>query len=194
LYDTEFDFVKDTDVTEIIFASSPLYQATGTDKIYPAIYKKSNENTKEDKMDSVIRILQAKKFTGKTSWSILVNGSVIASFGEYGYAGHLDDPYTPTNDINFGAPKEIYFDATTYPTTNLFNAYYSDYMAEITDKNSKLLTCYVLLNSLDIQNLDFSKLIYIDGVLFRLNKVENYNPIIYTTSKVELLKVIQKTF
>jgi hypothetical protein len=194
LYDTEFDFVKDTDVTEIIFASSPLYQATGTDKIYPAIYKKSNENTKEDKMDSVIRILQAKKFTGKTSWSILVNGSVIASFSEYGYAGHLDDPYSPTNDINFGAPKEIYFDATTYPTTNLFNAYYSDYMAEITDKNSKLLTCYILLNSLDIQNLDFSKLIYIDGVLFRLNKVENYNPIIYTTSKVELLKVIQKTF
>jgi hypothetical protein len=194
LYDTEFDFVKDTDVTEIIFASSPLYQATGTDKIYPVIYKKSNENTKEDKMDSVIRILQAKKFTGVTSWSILVNSSVISSFGEYGYAGHLDDPYSPSNDINFGAPKEIYFNATTYPTTNLFNAYYSDYMAEITDKNSKLLTCYVLLNSLDIQNLDFSKLIYIDGVLFRLNKVENYNPINYTTSKVELLKVISKTF
>jgi hypothetical protein len=67
-------------------------------------------------------------------------------------------------------------------------------MAEITDKNSKLLTCYILLNSLEIQNLDFSKLIYIDGVLFRLNKVENYNPIIYTTSKVELLKVINQTF
>jgi hypothetical protein len=193
LYDTEFDFVRDTDVTEIIFASSPLYQKTGTDKIYPAIYKKSNENTKEDKMDSVIRILQAKKFTGKTSWK-LNHPSGHDTYTSYGYAGHLDDPYSPTNDINFGAPKEIYFDATTYPTTNLFNAYYSDYMAEITDKNSKLLTCYILLNSLDIQNLDFSKLIYIDGVLFRLNKVENYNPIIYTTSKVELLKVIQKTF
>jgi hypothetical protein len=194
LYDTEFDFVKDTDVTEVIFASSPLYQATGTDKIYPAIYKLSNSNTTEDKMDCVIRILQAKKFTGKTSWALKNGGTTLASYTSYGYAGHLDDPYTPTNDINFGAPKEIYFDATTYPTTNLFNAYYSDYMAEITDKNSKLLTCYILLNSLDIQNLDFSKLIYIDGVLFRLNKVENYNPIIYTTSKVELLKVIQKTF
>jgi hypothetical protein len=194
LYDSEFDFVRDTDVTEIIFASSPLYQATGTDKIYPAIYKKSNENTKEDKMDSVIRILQAKKITGKTLWTIKNGGNNLAAYTAYGYAGHLDDPYSPTNDINFGAPKEIYFDATTYPTTNLFNAYYSDYMAEITDKNSKLLTCYILLNSLDIQNLDFSKLIYIDGVLFRLNKVENYNPIIYTTSKVELLKVIQKTF
>jgi hypothetical protein len=194
LYDTEFDFVKETDTTEIIFASSPLYQATGTDKIYPAIYKKSNANTTEDKMDCVIRILQAKKFTGKTSWQLKNGGTTLATYTAYGYGGHLDDPYSPTNDINFGAPKEIYFDATTYPTTNLFNAYYSDYMAEITDKNSKLLTCYILLNSVDILNLDFSKLIYIDGVLFRLNKVENYNPINYTTSKVELLKVINKTF
>jgi len=194
LYDTEFDFVKDTDVTEVIFASSPLYQATGTDKIYPAIYKKSNGNTTEDKMDSVIRILQAKKITGKTLWTIKNGGTNLAAYTAYGYAGHLDDPYSPTNDINFGAPKEIYFDATTYPTTNLFNAYYSDYMAEITDKNSKLLTCYILLNSVDILNLDFSKLIYIDGVLYRLNKVENYNPINYTTSKIELLKVINKIF
>jgi hypothetical protein len=193
LYDTEFDFVKDTDSTEVIFASSPLYQATGTDKIYPAIYKKSDNNTKEDRMDFVIRILQAKKITGRTSWTI-TNGASLGSQTTYGYAGHLDDPFTPTNDINFGAPKELYFTASTYPTTNLFNAYYSDYMAEITDKDSKLLKCEALLNIADIQNLDFSKLIMIDNQLFRLNKVDGYSIIDYKTSKVELLKVITKVF
>jgi hypothetical protein len=65
-------------------------------------------------------------------------------------------------------------------------------MAEITDKDSKLLACYVLLNSFDIQSLDFSKLVYIDNVLYRLNIVDAYNPINYTTTKVELLKVIDK--
>ena len=193
LYDTEFDFVKDTDSTEVIFASSPLYQATGTDKIYPAIYKKSDNNTKEDRMDFVIRILQAKKITGRTSWTI-TNGASLGSQTTYGYAGHLDDPFTPTNDINFGAPKELYFSASTYPTTNLFNAYYSDYMSEITDKDSKLLKCDALLNIADIQNLDFSKLIMVDNILFRLNKVDGYSIIDYKTSKVELLKVINKTF
>ena len=193
LYDTEFDFVKDTDSTEVIFASSPLYQATGTDKIYPAIYKKSDNNTKEDKMDFVIRILQAKKITGRTSWTI-TNGASLGSQTAYGYAGHLDDPFTPTNDINFGAPKELYFSASTYPTTNLFNAYYSDYMAEITDKDSKLLKCEALLNIADIQNLDFSKLIMIDNQLFRLNKIDGYSIVDYKTSKVELLKVITKVF
>lgn len=194
LYDTEFDFVKDTDSTEIIFANSVLYQFTGTDKVYPAIYKLSNSNISEDAMDSVIRIIQAKKITGRASFKIKNGSTDLVTLTAYGYAGHLDDPFTLGSDISFGAPKEIYFNATSYPTTNLFNAFYSDYMAEVTDKNSKLLTCNALLNTFDILNLDFSKLIYIDGSLFRLNKVTGYNPIEYQTTKIELLKVINKIF
>ena len=193
IFDTEFDFVKETDSTELIFAGSVLYQLDGTDKIYPSIYKVSSSGVAEDNMDSVIRILQAKKITGRASYNIR-NGStnVGSALTSYGYAGHLDDPYSPANDLNFGAPKEIYFAATSYPTTNLFNAYYSEYMAEITDKDSKLLSCQILLNSFDIKDLDFSKFVYIDNVLYRLNVVESYNPINYTTTKVELLKVIDK--
>jgi hypothetical protein len=194
IYDSQLDFVKNTATTDIIFAGSPLFQYTGTDKIYPAIYKKSNNNTVEDKMDFVIRILQATKITGRNSWKIKNGATDLVTLTTYGYAGHLDNPFTPTNDINFGAPKEIFFTLTTYPTTNLFNAYYSDYMAEITDKDSKLLKCDALLNIADIQNLDFSKLIMIDNQLFRLNKVDGYSIIDYKTSKVELLKVINKTF
>ena len=46
------------------------------------------------------------------------------------------------------------------------------------------------LNTLDIYNLDFSKYIWINGVLFRLNKVDAYNPMAYQTTQVNLLKVI----
>jgi hypothetical protein len=194
IYDTEFDFSKNTETTEIIFAPSVLFQQTGTDKIYAAIYKKSNNNTTEDTMDSVIRIMQVKKITGVTSWNIMNLGTVLSSPTAYGYAGHLDDPTTPANDINFGVPKELSFTPTTYPTTNLFNAYHSDYIAEITDKNSKLLTCSALLNTIDILNLDFSKYIWIDGVLFRLNKVDGFNPMEYNTTKISLLKVIETTY
>ena len=194
IYDTEFDFVKDTDTTEIIFSASPLYQKSGTDKIYPAIYKVGSGGV-EESMDFNIRIFQAKYITGRTGYKIK-NGAtnVQSNVTTYTYVGHLDDPFTPTNDINFGAPKEIFFSATTYPTTNLFNAYYSDYMAEITDKDSKLLTCNALLNTIDIYNLDFGKLVWIDGVLFRINTIEGYNPMDYTTTKVSLLKAIEKTF
>lgn len=196
IYDSQYEFANNTSSTEIIFSATPLYQAAETDKIYPAIYKKSNENAAEDQMDFNIRILQAVKITGRSTWNIKSGASNLGSLNVYGYAGHLqfNNSLVPLNDINFGAPKELYFEATSYPTTNLFNAYYSDYMAEITDKDSKLLTCQVLLNSKDILELDFSKMVWIDGVLFRINKVLNYNPMNYTTTKVELLKVIQKTF
>jgi len=180
--------------SNIIFSASTLYQKTGTDKIYPAIYKVGSGGI-EESMDFNIRIFQAKYITGRTGYAIK-DGSQNKqnNVTTYTYVGHLDDPFTPTNDINFGAPKEIYFQATTYPTTNLFNAFYSDYMAEITDKDSKLLTCNALLNTIDIYNLDFGKLIWIDGVLFRLNTIEGYNPMDYTTTKVSLLKAIEKTF
>lgn len=194
IYDTEFDFVKETDNLEVIFAASTLYQATGQDKVFPAIYKKSNTNSAEDRMDSIIRIMQTKKITGVGSWNIMNTTTNLATYTSYGYAGHLDDPINPTNDINFGAPKEIQFRPNSYPTTNVFNAFHSPYLAEITSKDSKLLTCFGLLDIVDIFNLDFSKYIWIDGVLFRLNKVENFNPMEYNTTKLSFLKVIETKY
>lgn len=191
IYDSEFDFVKDTAATQIIFAPSVLVLHSGQDKYHTSIYKLSNNNTQEDPMDSVIRVLMVKKITGVTSWKISDDGGgTLASPTSYGYAGHLDDPTNPTIDINFGAPKELQFPASTYPTNNLFNTYHLPYILEITDMESKLLTCRVYLNSLDIYNLDFSKYIWINGVLFRLNKVESYDPTDYRTTQVNLLKVI----
>jgi hypothetical protein len=194
LYDSEFDYVKDTATTQIIFAPSVLRLHTGQDKYHSEIYKLSNNNTNEDPMDSVIRILIAKKITGVSSWHIKSGsngtGSNLATLTSYGYAGHLDDPNTPTIDINFGVPKELQFPATTYPTDNLFNTYHLPYILEITDIESKLLSCKMYLNTLDIYNLDFSKYIWINGVLFRLNKVDGYNPMVYQTTQVNLLKVI----
>jgi hypothetical protein len=198
LYDTDYDFSKDTESLEIIFASSPLIKVSGKDKYATQILKLSDNNTKEQSMDSVIRIMQIQKITGVASWNIRnqANTGNLAFVTIYGYAGHLyfNNAGVPINDINFGAPREQYFTSTTYPTTNLFNAYHSEYIAEITDKNSKLLTCSALLNTIDILNLDFSKYIWIDGVLFRLNKVDGFNPMEYNTTKISLLKVIETEY
>lgn len=191
LYDSEFDFVKDTAYSQIIFAPTVITLHTGQDKYHPAIYKLSNNNTTEDPMDSVIRILMAKKKTGVSTWKIQNDaGGTLATLTTYGYAGHLDDPANPTVDLNFGAPKELQFPASTYPTNNLFNTYHLPYILEITDMESKLLTCHAYLNAIDIYNLDFSKYIWINGVLFRLNKVESYDPLAYRTTQINLLKVI----
>jgi hypothetical protein len=191
LYDSQFDYIKDTSITTIIFAPTVLTLHTGQDKYHSAIYKLSNNNTTEDPMDSVIRILMAKKITGVSNWKLQNDsGGTISTLTKYGYAGHLDDPINPTIDINFGVPKELQFIPTTYPTNNLFNTYHLPYILEITDMESKLLTCRVYLTALDIYQLDFSKYIWINGTLFRLNKIESYDPMDYRTTQINLLKVI----
>jgi hypothetical protein len=197
LYDSQFDFVKDTASTQIIFAPSVLFQPQNhahIDKYYTTIFKLSNNNSQEDSMDSVIRILMAKKLSIAHTWHIKSGetggGSNLANLNVYGYAGHLDDPTNPTIDLNFGAPKELQFPASIYPTNNLFNTYNKPYILEITDIESKLLACRVYLTAVDIYNLDFSKYIWINGVLFRLNKIESYDPTAYKTTQVNLLKVI----
>jgi hypothetical protein len=194
IFDTLFDFVKETDTLEVIFAASVLYQATGQDKVFPAIYKKSNTNSAEDRMDSIIRIMQTKKITGVGSWNIMNTTTNLGTYTSYGYAGHLDDPINSTSDINFGAPKEVQFVPANFTENNIFNEYHSPYLAEIVNKDSKLLTCFGLLDIVDIFNLDFSKYVYIDGVLFRLNKIENFNPMEYNTTKLSFLKVINTKY
>lgn len=196
--DTGYEFANEKQTTELVFASTPLLSYSGDDKVYPTIFKRSNTQNanSEDLIESVIRIMQVRKITDVSSWDMKGDtGNLVTNLTYYGYGGHLNDPDVPTADINFGVPKEIYFSlAASYPTANLYNSYWSPYIAEITDKDSKLLSCYVYLKIEDIYSLDFSKLIYIDGSLWRLNKVVDYNPSVPDSTKCEFLKVIELTY
>jgi hypothetical protein len=172
------------------------------DKIYPTIFKWDGTSTlSEEQVGSNIRIMQVKKITDVIAWDILDapdedNANTISSgsgLTVYGYAGHLDDPDAPGADLNFGATKELYFNlATGALSNNMFNAYYSSYMAEITDKDSRLLTAKFKLTEKDIFNLDFGKFIWIDGVLYRLIKIYDYSE--GELCKVDLLRVIYTTY
>jgi hypothetical protein len=201
LEDTGFEFANDKQSLELIFAATPLVGYTGEAKIFPTIFNKTNtqNNPSEDRTEHSIRIMQVRKITGVPNWHIKNNehphGNLGAHLNSYGYAGHLDNPNTPLADINFGVPNELYFSiAVDYPSANLFNAFWSEYINEIVDKDSKLLTCNMYLTTSDIYSLDFAKLIYIDGALWRLNKVIDFNPTVPDSTKCEFLKVIELNY
>ena len=197
--DTQFAFAEERTDIELIFSPSILVSRTGDAKLASSIFKLENDNTDELPTDHNIRIMQFAYVSGVTEWHISqlypskthYNPSVTA----YGYAGHLDNPTLPTNDLNFGVPNQVYISLTSpYPTSDLFTAFWGSYLAEIISKDSKLLTCYLYLTIQDIYSLDFAQLIYIDGALWRLNKVVDFNPTIPQTTKVELLRVIELTY
>ena len=191
-YEINNEFLNKTNKTELIFSPTPLVGQLDQDRIIPSI-KKYDENNGQARTESNIRILYYGGLKNCNSiWEH--RGSLVSSTFNttYPYAGHFDDPYTPTLDINFGLTKEIYYDDTFNPITltnnNLFNKYYSKFIEEITDVNSKIVNAYFYLTPGDIKTLSFKKQYYFNGSYFRLNKIENYNPSNPVT-KCEFLKI-----
>lgn len=192
IYDSQFEFSASTNELEIGFSSTVLVGYNGEDKVYSTIFKRTGvePSTTEESVDSNIRLLQTARIQNVSSWSIKNAETAIGTFTSYGYAGHLDHPTIPTNDLNFGATRELFYVLTSGTLqNNQFNVYWSSYMAEITNKDSKLVTAYFKLDIKDILNIDFSKYINIDGVAFRLNQIKDYNVTKPGVCVVELLKV-----
>jgi len=175
------DFLKKEYKTEIIFSPTPSVGQSYNDKVLPTI-KKVDNNGLEVRTQSNIRILYYGGLKD-TIYTWVHQSDLVADEIElqYPYAGHYDDPFTPTLDLNFGLTKEIYWDNTynniIWTDNNLFNKYYSQFLEEITDVNSKIVKGYFYLTPTDIRNLSFRELYFFENQYFRLNKIENYNPI-----------------
>lgn len=186
------DFLKKEYKTEVIFSPTPIVGQSYNDKVIPTI-KKLDNNGQEVRTVSNIRILYygglKNTIYNWTHQSNLVTDQVET---QYPYAGHYDDPFTPTLDINFGLTKEIYYDNTfnaiTWTDNNLYNKYHSKFIEEVTDVNSKIVKGWFYLKPGDIRKLSFREQYYFEGAYFRLNKIENYNPSNPVT-KCEFLKL-----
>jgi hypothetical protein len=105
------------------------------------------------------------------------------------YLGHLDNPYNPKYDINFGQNKGTFdFLSERITNDNLYKVYWQNYMNEISDKDSRIITASFYLTADDIADFRFNDNIFIDEQYYKVNKIINYNPAVDSTVKIELIK------
>jgi hypothetical protein len=109
---------------------------------------------------------------------------------QYPYVGHLDDIDTPTSDLNYGVPQTVYYPATVYTNNNLLQ-YHNTFIQELISRYGKLLTCFAKIDTSIINTLDFRNLININGVVYRLQKISDYDSTKDRTTQIELLRLIQ---
>jgi len=189
IFYTENEFLTNDIQTDVIFSNTPLIGkrtlnlGTVTHRmVFPSlISQKAQLAFTTNNPSSNIRILMYNGLKAAPVWFIVADGLRAPAPSQQGvylypFSGHINNLLTPTIDISFGAPKELYFDTLVYTNGNLYNTYYKQYIEEITDKDSKVITAKLLLTPTDISNLDFRKQYNIDGNLLRLNKITNYNP------------------
>jgi len=193
LQNIENDFVTNQQKIELIF--SPTH-GIGNGPVYISQHYKGDPN-KPEPFAQNIRILSHNGRYDITPNKIAIFGdyninSTQTTYTFYPQALHLDDAQAPTIDLLFGIPKQVFWkfdNPAIYTTNNLYNQYWKKYISEITDKDSKIVKMWLYLTVNDINRLDFTKKYFINNSYYRLNKIENYNPITEQVTKCEFLKI-----
>jgi hypothetical protein len=109
-------------------------------------------------------------------------------YNAYPYLGNVDNPQEPTYDINFGQTTGLYYPQKYVTNNNLYNIYWENFIKELSDKNSRIITAQFYLNPFDISDFRFNDNIFIRDQYYKVNKIDGYDPTREALCKIELIK------
>jgi hypothetical protein len=181
------DFVLDTKTIKVVFAP-PVMREEVAGRVMIHLYKVENGVKIRDNFKPRLAYWKPE-VQCPTMWTMSFQAGT-ASYSAYPYAGHLNNPEDPVNDLLFGTPREVYFSIAVYPGANLYGAYYEPLISAIGDKDSRLLQGSFYLTPEDIMELDFRRIIKVGNHYYQLQKVDKYNPVANTLSYVSLFKIL----
>lgn len=190
-YVVENQFLVNENETELIFAPTMLTNNFVNGLIIPSIYKSEGGVITPQSFKTRLWYWGGSKNVSFGFWNFkTVSGDNY--YSTYPYVGPVDDPYTPTFDLNFGVPKEIYvtgINSYSWPTSNLFTEYWEDFLALISNPNSKIVRLKVFFDEIDIKLFDFREPVVIDGTKFVVNLIEDFDATDKKSITVEFLKI-----
>ena len=192
LFETQNQYATNNTDLKVPFAQIPLVLLAGTTLIMPRtfqiVFSEFASGTKVPTKGKPFIVQLGALRTG--SWNHRNGSNVDILRSTYPYVGHLDSIDTPTFDLNFGVPQLVYYTALAYTNNNLYS-YHETFIKEIVSRYGKLVTLNVMLNSSIINQLNFKKLILIDGVVYRLQKISDFDPGKEDSTQIELIRILQ---
>ena len=174
-YEIDNQFVKTEKKIDIVFSPTQV-------KSYDNAQKNFVLSSIESQKDGDLRIFYYAGLQTGVSWRLYAFFNLMNT----GYVNqtslpltlHYDSLSNPQYDILFGMPKEIGVGAGyKYTNSNLVNNYYFRFLTEVTSKNSKIIRAYFRITPLDYFTLRFSNAFFFENQYWRLNKIEDYNPV-----------------
>lgn len=184
--DTDNDFKTGVQEERIKFAPSPLSNEVQTNKIITRIYKQNGTSDEEKYISQKTRILQYVEPISCDTYAIKDDDEGTFLHDKYAYAGFLDNPKTPTRDINYFFCKEYYHTTQNLVFNNLYNTYWSNYYDTLINARD-IIIAYFNLDDLDIYEFSLRDLVYLDGNYYTVNRLE-YSITGISIAKVELIK------
>jgi len=192
LFDTQNQYATNNTDLKVPFAQVPLVLLASTTLIMPRtfqiVFSEFASGTKSPTKGKPFIVQLGDMRSG--TWNHRNGSNVDTLRTTYPYVGHLDSIGTPTFDLNFGVPQIVYYTALAYTNNNLYS-YHETFIKEIVSRYGKLVTLNVMLNSSIINQLNFKKLILIDGVVYRLQKINDFDPGKEDSTQIELIRILQ---
>lgn len=95
-----------------------------------------------------------------------------------------------TESFDFGKPKEIYIANVQYgDDATLYDKYWKRYLSDRYNVNTRTVTCNVNLDGMRISQETLRDFYYFNNSIWVINKIQNFLPSSYDTTKVEFVKV-----
>jgi len=177
-YTVPNDFITESYKTDVLFAPTPLAAARNNAQVVFSQIIFKNSNCESIDSTSKLRLLVAGGLSpviGTNYFHYLDPDGTSHFFDSYAYVGHYDNIAAPTFDVNFTTPIQLYYKTaiqTTQTSNNIYNVYHKKGIEEITNKDSKLVTFYVKLSEVEINNLSFRNSYFIDKQYYRLYEID----------------------
>ncbi len=197
-FDSGNDLLKGTREIDVKFAPTPISQIEGAigTWIIPLLHTHDAGETGVEHLpiapQTRILFYNGLKSTGKT-WYIEDPGEGTVGFDNYPLVSPYESFPQTADGLNLNWSNDIQYWGTSIAGYNqqgqtLFSKYWSNYIANLYNKFARRVTAYFILNSVDLQTFQFSDVIFVDGVYYRAEKIENAPIGEKTAVKVQLLK------
>ena len=193
VFEIDNQFVTDTEKIEVGFAPSVLVSNPNNDRVHTTIWNFDNQgNAKDSTAKPRILFYKKETFTDTaTPWNLITLQFGTTPIYVYPYAGHYDDIRGPNNDLSWGIPDRLFYNAERVTDNTLFNKYWKTFIQQISDPDSSIVEMQLHLNEVDIYNLSFRSFYQISGQRYILQSI-SYDLNSDGTAKCEFLKLTNK--
>lgn len=143
----------------------------------------------------------AKHYTPDTYWKLRTQNGIIDKYGTNGKIciwtfmlpimnNNLSEMNKYTQSYYFKEPNPKFEQNDFYNNACIFDRYWSDYISDVFDKNTKVIECYIFLDEMPADAL--RKFYLINNSLWSILEITDYNYKSKEPTKVTLIRVKNK--
>ena len=207
-FDSGNELLKGTRKIETNWAPTPLTQITGapstgakSEFIIPQMTTKSagDQGTQHNPIKPKTRLLfynglQPTGFTGNNGWHL---EDVTGHLSTYPLVSYYNEwPMDQdTQVLNWNVDVPYWGTGVTginglVTAQDLYTTYWSGYIQSLYNSRARRVTGYFTLNNVDLQNFSFDDIVFLDGVYYRPERINDAQIGVTGPVKVQLIKLI----